>query len=109
MSSKKFDEAEGISKRNVIDEDDVEGHSIQRGDGAISHKGADLGEGVSKRNVMADDDDDVEGHSMLRGDGVISRGDGVISRGDGISSRDADMGDGVTRRVGPGEGHTSRT
>ena len=86
MSSKRNREAEGAFKRNAIEEDDVEGHSMRRdGDGATSRRGADLGEGISKRN-FADGDDDVEGHSMVR------RGEGAISR-----------------KLGPGEGHTSRT
>jgi hypothetical protein len=98
VSSKRFDGADGLSKRNAIEEEDVEGHSIQRGDGAISRKGADLGEGLTKRNLLPDDGDDVEGHSMVRGEGVRAP-----------FSDEAPGGEGLTRKIGPGEGHSSRT
>ncbi|MFN8630074.1 MAG: hypothetical protein U0838_07025 [Chloroflexota bacterium] len=62
-----------------------------------------LGEGAHKRNAIPDDGDDVEGHSILRGEGVRAPfSDDAISRG-------ADLGEGASRRVGPGEGHSSRT
>jgi len=98
-----LDQPEGAIKRNFIDESDVEGHSIRRdaeGEGS-ARRGADLGEGQHKRNAFPDDgSDDVEGHSIRRdGEGVRS------SFNDGDP---APGGDGFTRKVGPGEGHSSR-
>ena len=105
MSSKRSDEGEGAFKRNLTEDEDVEGHSMVRGgDGAISRRDADLDEGATSRSLIADDEEDVEGHSMVRG------GDGVISRGDGVASRGAELGEGaIGRKIGPGEGHSSRT
>jgi hypothetical protein len=87
-------EPDGFAKRGFVDENDVEGHAMRRdGDGAASRRDADLGEGQHKRNAVPDDGDDVEGHSMRRDD------DGAMRRDD----------EGFSRRVGPGEGHSSRT
>jgi hypothetical protein len=112
VSSKRTDEtpgaisradAEGAFKHNALDDDDVEGHSISRGDGVIS-RGATLDEGVHKRSAIPDDGDDVEGHRMIRG------GEGVRAPfTDDAISRGGDLGESASRRVGPGEGHTSRT
>ena len=94
--SDSLDQPEGAIKRNFIDENDVEGHSVRRdaeGEG-IARRGADLGEGQHRRNAFPDDgSDDVEGHTMRRDD------DGAIRRDD----------EGFTRKIGPGEGHSSRT
>lgn len=113
MSSKRNDEApsatsrlegDGAHKRTFIDETDVEGHRMARSpDGAHTQRGVSLGEGAQKRNAIPDDGDDVEGHSILRGEGVRAPfSDDAISRG-------GDLGEGASRRVGPGEGHSSRT
>lgn len=87
-------EPDGFTKRDFVDDTDVEGHTMRRdGDGASSRRDADLGEGQHKRNAVPDDGDDVEGHSMRRDD------EGAMRRDD----------EGFTRKVGPGEGHASRT
>lgn len=89
--------AEDFIKRQAIpDEDDVEGHSIVRRDADGFSNRRDLeGEGLQRRSAIPDDDDDVEGHQMHRGD------DGAVLR------RDAE--DGFSRKVGPGEGFTTRS
>jgi hypothetical protein len=87
-------EPDGFARRDFVDETDVEGHSMRReGEGNSARREADLGEGVSRRSAFPDDGDDVEGHSMRRDD------DGAMRRDD----------EGFARRVGPGEGHSSRT
>jgi hypothetical protein len=111
MSSKRSDEtpgvisrsdgvgADGLNKRNFIDENDVEGHNLRRdGEGVRSQRGATLDEGLHKRNAIPDGGDDVEGHSIMHG------GEGVRAP----FSDEAPGGEGLTRKVSPGEGHSSR-